>query len=188
MRTIEYIFFKVNEGTAREKEIMVEEAYDQNAGLKEYNRYYIAEINDKLVGFPIHTDFDCLKAIAGLGTDERVRIYYGNPATGLCDRDEDFFKHENGRVDLRWDAICEGYLCPSNADFKVRKNDGKDIEVGHLTIHHQQRYFSSVNMLPVVPKFYKVRPEMIVRIEHSNKKYGGIIWSHPDFSLVETII
>ena len=186
MKTMEYTFVKINEGTAREKDVVVEEAYDLNAGLKEYNRYYVVEINGKFVGFPIHTNFECIKAMAGLGDDERVRIYYGNPVTGLCDRDDDCLKHDNGRVDLRWDSIWEGYISQSRENIKLRKrNDRQDIKVGHLILHH---YRVPIAMFLSPTKFYKVRPEMIVRIEHSNKQYGGIIWSHPNFNLVEGIL
>ena len=53
MKTMKLIYFTVNKGTALEKEIMVEEAYDLNAELKEYNRYYVVKINDNFYLFKI---------------------------------------------------------------------------------------------------------------------------------------
>lgn len=182
-----YSFMRINKGTVREKEVELIKAINLNAKITEHKYYIVVEMQDKIVAFPSVTSVDCIRAFCELFADDRIRVYLGDIADGECDVDKFNFKHNNGRINLRYGGISEGYVSPSwSPTLKLRQvNNYKDIDVHVLTIYH---YAMGMFIFPSIPNMYLLRPETIVCIEHSNKKYGGVIWSHPQFHLNEDIL
>lgn len=182
-----YSYMKINKGTVREKDVELIKARNIDAKITEHKYYIIVDMHDKIVAFPSITPNGCIRAFCELKQDERIRVYFGDPSDGHCDLDPWNFKHNNGRIDLRWGEVTEGYVSPSwSPSINLRQiNNSKDINAHVLVIHH---YAIGMFIFPSMPKNYLIRPETIVRIEHSNKKYGGVIWSHPNFGINEDIL
>jgi len=140
-------------------------------------RYYVTQDeNGGWIGFPIHTPLELAQRLMALGTrypqkEDRVRIYVGDPILGEADAHEDDV-FDNGRKDPFAKGVYEGYLDFSLNDTKVRLYDGID-DIDLMQVMVLPLRWSRRGCLPPT--------DMIVRVEHSNKRHGDVIWQHPTF-------
>jgi hypothetical protein len=153
----------------------MKKALRREASFGVINRFYVMEKAGCNIAIPALIPTKLIEAIDMIGLEQhRVRVYYGDVTTGRVEWDN-FFKHDNGRPDLRCGSdLREGRVSISQDTIRLRIVDSgpyHDIDANYLLLMHRKDS----------KRGEFIRWENIVKIEYSNKRDGGTIWQHPLF-------
>jgi hypothetical protein len=132
---------------------------------------------DTTIAYHHNTNPDVIRILHTLiESDIRVRVYYGNPETGEAYYDKSCHYSENGRIELEYGEVEEGYVDISAREVDLR-TDKKASRLILMSFMRKDGYIVSY----INHHGQALKEEQIVKIEFSNKRVGGVIWEHPEF-------
>ena len=153
----------------------------------EIKNFYVFEHIDpnyeeeKYIALPTTTSLIVIENIIKiLRENKRVRIFYKDGTDIEPEFQGHFDRHDNGRFNININHdVYEGWLKLSYSSIDLRVKDDNCVLPFCSDIKAQSLLICS---LKKSEKGRNLNSSEIIRIEYSNKKDGGLIWEHPNFT------